>query len=124
MLTWRNGSWQSAFANASHTSQKTVQWLKSRKINFIPKDEWLPNSLELSPMNYFANGYLEKNAEKRRFSSGRGLIAAAEEWKKILLQMFQDALLAWPKRVDVVEKAKGQKVALWKHFLVNALFLS
>ena len=48
----------------SQTSQKAVQWLTSRKINFIPKDEWLSNSPELSPMDYFANGYLKKDVEK------------------------------------------------------------
>ena len=90
----------------SHTSQKTIQWLKSRKIKFIPKEEWLPNSPELSPMDYFANGYLKKMLKKRKYWTGRGLIAAAkEEWEKIPLEMFQNALRAWPKRVHVVEKA-------------------
>ena len=40
------------------------------------------------------------------------IAAAKEEWEKIPLEMFQNALRAWPKRVHVVEKAKGQKVAL------------
>ena len=55
----------------------------------------------------------KKMLKKRKYWTGRGLIAAAkEEWEKIPLEMFQNALRAWPKRVHVVEKAKGQKVAL------------
>ena len=98
---------------SSHTAQKTVQWLESRKIKFIPKEEWLPNSPELSPMDYFAIGYLKKMIKKRRYRSGSGLIKVArEEWGKIPLEMFQKALMSWPKRVNVVQKAKGNKVAL------------
>ena len=41
------------------------------------------------------------------------MIAAAKgAWGKIPLEMFLNALLVWPKRVRVVEKAKGPKVAL------------
>ena len=97
----------------SHTSQKTIQWLKSREIKFIPKQERLPSSPELSPVDYFANGYLKKMLKKRKYWTGRGLIAAAkDEWEKIPLEIFQNALRACSKRVHVVEKAKGQKVAL------------
>ena len=81
---------------------------KSRKIKFITKDEWLPNSPELSPMDYFANGKLKNILKQRQFWTGRGLTADAKKdlKRKIPLKMVQDALLAWPKRVHVVEKAK------------------
>ena len=98
---------------SSHTARKTVEWLNSHGIDFISKEDWLPHSPELSPMDYFANGYLKKMLKKRQYRTGRGMIKAAkEEWLKIPLEMFRDALLAWPKRVHVVQKAKGHRVAL------------
>ena len=32
----------------NHTARKTVDWLNSCGINFVTKDQWLPNSFELS----------------------------------------------------------------------------
>ena len=52
----------------SHTARKTVACLNSRGIKFITKDQWLPNSPELAPMDYFANGDLKKNDEETSLS--------------------------------------------------------
>ena len=50
---------------------------------------------------------------KRLYTAARGMIMAAEEeWSKIPLEMFQNALLAWPERIDLANKAKGSRVAL------------
>ena len=98
---------------SSHTAPKTVSWLNSRKIKFIPKEEWLPNSPELSPMDYFANETLKKMLKERKYSTGRGMIKAVrEEWGKIKLEHFQNGLLSWPKQVNLVKKTKAHKVAL------------
>ena len=98
---------------SSHTARKTANWLNSHKIKFIPKEEWLPNSPELSPIDYFANGTLKKMLKERKYSTGRGMIMAVrEKWRKIKLEHFQNALLSWPKRVNLVKKARGHKVAL------------
>ena len=43
-----------------HTARKTVAWLNSRGIKFMTKDQWLPNSPKLAPMDYFVNGHLKK----------------------------------------------------------------
>ena len=93
--------------------QKDNRWLNSHGIKFITKDEWLPNSPELAPMDYFANDHLKQMTRKRLYTTARGMIRAAkEEWSKIPLEMFQNALLAWPERIDLVNKAKGNRVAL------------
>ena len=98
---------------SSHTARKTVNWLNSRKLKFISKEEWLPNSSEFSPMDYFANGTLKKMLKERKYSTGRGMIKAVrEEWGKIKREHFQNALTSWPERVNLVKKAKGHKVAL------------
>ena len=90
-----------------------INWLNSHGIKFITKDEWLPNSPELAPMDYFANGHLKQMMRKRLYTTARGMIRAAkEEWSKTPLEMFQNAHLAWPERSDLVNKAKGDRVAL------------
>ena len=64
-------------------------------------------------MDYFANGTLKKMLKERKYSTGWGMIKAVrEEWGKIKLEHFQNALLSWSKPVNLVKKAKGHKVAL------------
>ena len=93
---------------SSHTARKTINWLNSHGIKFITKDEWLPNNPELAPMDYCANGRLKQMMRKRLYTTERGMIRAAkEEWSKIPLEMFQNALLAWPERSNLANKAKG-----------------
>ena len=59
-------------------------------------------------MDYFANGHLKQMMRKRLYTTARGMIRAAkEEWSKIPLEMFQNALLAWPERSNLANKAKG-----------------
>ena len=100
---------------SSHTAQKTINWLNFHGMKFITKDEWLPNSPELAPMDYFVNGHLKQMMRKRMYTTARGMIRAAkEEWSNIPLEMFQNALLAWPERIDLVNKAKGNPVGLFK----------
>ena len=87
---------------STHMARKTINWLNSHGIKFIAKDEWLPNSPELAPMDYFVNGHLKEMMRKRLYTTARGMIRAAkEEWSKIPLEVFQNAL--WP----------GQSVSIW-----------
>ena len=94
----------------SHAARMTINWLNSPGIKFITKDEWLPNSPELVPMDYFANGPLKQMMRKRLYTTAPGIIRAAkEEWLKIPLEMFQNALLACPERIGLANKGKGNQ---------------
>jgi len=93
----------------AHTAKKVYQWLRDKKIKFITKEEWLSNSPDLSPMDFFANGYLKSQLKQRRFRSMDGMLkAAGEEWSKISLEKFRNALESWPARVLAVHKAHGR----------------
>ena len=56
----------------SHTKKIVYDWLNSRGFKFFTKDQWLANSPEVSPMDFFANGYFE--SELQRESSGQSLV--------------------------------------------------
>ena len=95
----------------SHTCVKTYQWLKDHKIKYITKDESLPNSPKISPMDYFANGYFKNRLSKRQFTTMKGMLAASkQEWSRIPLEMFQNALSSWSKRALAIHKARGNDV--------------
>ena len=95
----------------SHTCTKTVEWLKEHQIKFITKEQWLPNSPKVSPMDYFGNGYLKSKLQKRQYSTMRGMVRAAkEEWSKIPLDMLRNALSSWSSRVLSIHKARGHDI--------------
>ena len=98
---------------SSHTAVYTTKCLHSHDMKYTNKEEWLPNSPKLSPMDYFANGHLKQQLQTRKYRTMRGLIASGEEeWSKIPQKMFSKAIASWEKRMLVVHKAKGHDVPL------------
>ena len=76
-----------------HTKKIVYNWLNSRGFKFFTKDQWLANSPEVSPMDFFANGYFKSELQKRKFRSVTGMIKAAKQvWSEIPLKMFQESL--------------------------------
>jgi len=45
----------------SHAGKLTHDWLIRHKLNHVTKDEWLANSSESSPMDYFASTYIRSH---------------------------------------------------------------
>ena len=66
---------------SSHTAVYVTKWLHSEGIKYITKEKWLPNSSKLSPMDYFANGYLKQQLQTQKYRTMRGLMASAKEVK-------------------------------------------
>jgi hypothetical protein len=94
----------------SHIARIVYQWLDDHEIKYFTKDQWLANSPELSPMDFFANGYFKEQMNKRKYSTLKGMLKIAhEEWAKIPLEMFQNSLRTWPDRVMAVHKAHGKQ---------------
>ena len=78
-------------------------------IKYFTKDEWLANSPELSPMDFFSNGYFKSHFAHRKYTTVEGMLKAAhEEWAKIPLEMFRNSFRSWPDRVLAVHKAHGK----------------
>ena len=110
----------------SHVFKLVYKWLDDNGYKYFHKDQWLANSPEVSPMDFFANGHLLSALQKRKFRSMDGMLEAAEEeWEKIPLEMFRNALKTWPDRVLAIHKASGrQTTKYWcekvkNEFLIN-----
>ena len=92
----------------SHTAQRTIQWLEAHGFKYITKDQLLPNSPEISPMDFFGNGYLKSKLIARRYTTIDGMLRyAKQEWMDIPLEMFRGTLFSWSDRVKKTLKAKG-----------------
>ena len=77
----------------SHTAQLTIQWLEAHGFKYITKDQWMPNYPEISPMDFFANGYLKSKLIARRYTTIDGMLRCArQKWMDIPLEMFRGAL--------------------------------
>ena len=99
----------------SHTKKIVYNWLNSRGFKFFTKDQWLANSPEVSPMDFFANGYFKSELQKRKFRSVTGMIKAAKQvWSEIPLKMFQESLESWPARVLAIHEARGDHAPVYK----------
>ncbi|OWA51280.1 hypothetical protein BV898_15772 [Hypsibius exemplaris] len=97
-----------AYSARSHTAKPVYEWLDAHKIKYFTKDQWLANSPEVSPMDFFANGYFKSQLAKRKYTCMADMLKAAnEKWDAIPKEMFRNALRSWPDRVLAIHKAKG-----------------
>ena len=93
----------------SHTSRVAYNWLDSNGIKYFTKEQWLANSPEVSPMDFFGNGYFKAELNKRKYRTFDGMLKVAHDvWSKIPLEMFRNSLESWPSRVLAVHKARGR----------------
>lgn len=92
----------------SHTSKRTLNFLKDQGISFIPPKLWTPSSPDLSPCDYFLWGYLKSQTNKHNVKTIPQLKRVLQqEVKKIPLEMIQKALKRWPKLCRAVYYNKG-----------------
>ena len=81
-----------------HFAKKTTQWLPDRGIKFIPKEIWLANSLDLSPLDYAINSQLKENIKGKVATEVDRLESIAKrEWNKFEISKIRNALLGWAK---------------------------
>lgn len=92
----------------SHVSKSTMQYFANNNIPVISKDQWLPKSPDLAPMDYFVWGWMKNQLRKRKFTTMDGLKRAILSVWQILPQEFiENAFDSWPGRIQRVIDAKG-----------------
>jgi len=91
----------------SHVSKYTLPFLDSKGIKYITKEEWMPNSPDAAPCDYFLWGYLKHKILKRKVRTIEGLKRAVrQELLAIPRDMIERALKSWPKRCREIYKNK------------------
>ncbi|GBN02156.1 hypothetical protein AVEN_265712-1 [Araneus ventricosus] len=95
----------------SHASRVTQKFLTDQRVQFLRPQQWMPNSPDAAPCDYFLWGHLKNKLNKRRFSTLRGLQKAIrEEVKKIPQKMILRSFKSWPKRCRKIYYAKGRHI--------------
>lgn len=95
----------------SHASKVTQKFLTDQQVQFLRPEQWIPNSPDAAPCDYFLWGHLKNKLNKRRISTLRGLQRAIrEEVKKIPQEMILRALKSWPKRCRQIYYAGGRHI--------------
>jgi [histone H3]-lysine36 N-dimethyltransferase SETMAR len=92
----------------SHTANATLEFLKREKINFIPPEEWCPNSSDVAPCDFFLWGHLKSEVRKTGPTTIRQLKNSIRRClRKIPQDMIDHALRSWPKRLRQLRDAEG-----------------
>ncbi len=92
----------------SHASKKTLKFLRDNRIPFITPSEWMPNSPDAAPLDYFFWGYLKNRVNKRKPKTISGLKKVIrEEVKKVPQMMINKALKSWSRRCRDIYHNKG-----------------
>lgn len=95
----------------SHTSKSTIKFLTDHKVNFIRPEQWMPNSPDVAPCDYFLWGYLKHKVNQHKLKSLASLKKFITiEAKKIPQEIINKALKSWPKRCRQIYYNKGRQI--------------
>ncbi|GBL77271.1 hypothetical protein AVEN_41724-1 [Araneus ventricosus] len=95
----------------SHASRVTQKFLTDHQVQFLKPQQWMPNSPDATPCDYFLWGHLKNKLNKRRVSTLRGLQKAnREEVKKIPQETILRALKSWSKCCRQIYFAEGRHI--------------
>lgn len=95
----------------SHRAILTKKFLRSQKVTFLTPEQWLPNSPDCSPCDYFLWGYIKNRLNSRKISTIAGLKKAIlREYNNVPQNMIENALKAWPKRCRRIYYARGHHI--------------
>uniref|UniRef100_A0A914E349 Tc1-like transposase DDE domain-containing protein n=1 Tax=Acrobeloides nanus TaxID=290746 RepID=A0A914E349_9BILA len=86
----------------------TQTWLKDHFSDFIKKDEWPASSPDLNPLDYSIWSLLEADVNAEEHNSVESLKnAISEAFERLPMEVINQAVDNWMKRLDAVIKAKG-----------------
>ena len=99
----------------SHKAKKTQDFLRENNIPFITPEEWMPNSPDNSPLDYFYWTYLKRRINKRKVRTIGGLKKAIrEEVKNTPQSVINNGLKAWPRKCRQIYYNKGLHIEKFK----------
>ena len=97
----------------AHSANLTQNWLRTKNIDFIDKNEWPPSSPDLNPLDYSIWANLEARACPVPHKSLSSLKAALKrEWDKMPQEELRHSVLSFRKRLQSVVDKKGGYIEL------------
>ena len=95
----------------AHAAKKTQEYLRDQNIHFITPDEWLPNSPDAAPCDFFLWGYIKTKLKHVNVRSESELKNAVRRVvRSIPQEMINKALKSWPRRLREIYKFKGHHI--------------
>ena len=95
----------------SHVCSDTTDWMKSRKVKYIPKQEWMSNSPDLFPMDFGINSIFKNLLSEKRASTLDGMKRVMKQvWSKFPLGVQLRTMKSWEKRVELMVERKGYHI--------------
>ena len=83
----------------AHAAKKTMEFLNSKNIPFITSDQWMPNSPDAAPCDFFLWGYLKSKLRSYEITSLDHLKnAIRNEFRKVPQSLINRALREWSRR--------------------------
>jgi len=95
----------------AHAAKVTCEFLDQNGITFIRPENWMPNSPDAAPCDFFLWGYLKSRINKHKIESIRGLKnVIRREFKKVPQNMINRAMRSWPKKCRQIYYQKGGNI--------------
>lgn len=95
----------------AHTAKVTLEFLRSAGIRFISPEQHTPTSPDAAPCDFFLWGYLGSQLNHRKVKTLTGLKKAiCDELRKIPLEMLENAMRAWPRRLRQIYYNDGSHI--------------
>ena len=92
----------------SQGAKETQEWLSENVPHFIKKEERVPSSPDLNPLNFGIWSYLESKVSTVHHQSLEALnVKLRKEWDKIPQKVIRDSCKAFSKRLQLVINADG-----------------
>jgi len=93
----------------AHRACETVQLLQQQMLGFISPDLWLPNSPDLSPVDYRIWGLIQERVYKTAVPDVSQLKQRLiESWSSLSQDVIDDAIDQWRVRLQACVKAEGR----------------
>jgi hypothetical protein len=82
--------------------------MKSRKVKYIPKQERMSNSPDLSPMDFGINSIFKNLLSEKKASTLDGMKRVMKQvWSKLPLGVQLRTMKIWEKRVELMVEREG-----------------
>ena len=95
----------------AHAAKLTCAFLDKKKVTFIRPENWMPNSPDASPCDFFLWGYLKSQINKLKIESIAALKnAIRREFRNVPQDMIYRAMRSWPRRCRQIYCMKGGNI--------------